>query len=325
MASKKGKGKTSQISIQPTGKGPEAYKDVNWKTMTDDEAKAVEKDDSLAWKVLTNTQVQDLMGLPNVEEVEKKIAQILQLTNYAIDLKEATLLDYYVSAFWWAKEEGFDAQQTSGFFTVVHTLMSNVKDNLSASQNLEAFRNMLVGIGTESSETNGGLDFLNVKQAKLIGDYLESTLFQHYSLYYFLHHVEREEQIVCTDLCVEVLPPASMPYPPPLDEGLEEAVFIKHLAPPVPTEEEEKETAGDKPEETEPQTGDGSGDSAQENDADVTKDILAGVTVAEVQDVFDKVAKEMFAGLQDEIALKLREREADIITRINRIHKIAET
>lgn len=35
-----------------------------------------------------------------------------------------------------------------------------------------------------------------------------------------------------------------------------------------------------------------------EVEGDETKDVLAGVTVEEVQTVFDKVAKEMFAGLQ---------------------------
>ena len=56
--------------------------------------------------------------------------------------------------------------------------------------------------------------------------------------------------IECPQLVVEVLPPATMPYPPPLDEGLREEVYLKHIAPAPPTpslephiqEEEEQET-----------------------------------------------------------------------------------
>ncbi|XP_030842230.1 ciliary-associated calcium-binding coiled-coil protein 1 isoform X3 [Strongylocentrotus purpuratus] len=292
------------------------------KSTKDDEARAMEKEQSLAWKILTNSQVHTLMGL-EVEEVEKSLSEMLTVPSYTTDLKEATLLDYYTSAFWWAKEEGFDAQQISGFFTVVSTLMANVKDNMTAAENLAELRKMMVGVGTNVDEANGGLDFLTLKQAKLISSFLETTLFQHYSLYHFLHHGEREEQIVCTDLCVETLPPAAMPYPAPLDEGVDEAAYLKHIAPP-PQEMKEEEVGDEKIDEKVVEiAGDPQND--KEVEGDETKDVLAGVTVEEVQTVFDKVAKEMFAGLQDEIALKLKEREADIITRINRIHRIAET
>ncbi|XP_041476606.1 ciliary-associated calcium-binding coiled-coil protein 1-like isoform X2 [Lytechinus variegatus] len=292
------------------------------KTKKDEEAKAVEKEQSLAWKVLTNSQVQSLLAL-EIEDVEKSLSEILSLSDFKTDLKDATLLDYYTSAFWWAKEENFDAQQVSGFFTVVHTLMANIKDNMTAAENLTELRKMMVGIGTNVDEANGGLDFLSLKQAKIITSFLETTLFQHYSLYHFLHHGEREEQIICTDLCVETLPAASMPYPPPLEEGIEEAVYLSHIAPPPQETKEEEEVVDENADEKIPEI---SGDDMNEQgDGDVVKDVLAGVTVEEVKTVFDKVAKEMFAGLQDEVALKLKEREADIITRINRIHRIAET
>lgn len=44
-------------------------------------------------------------------------------------------------------------------------------------------------------------------------------------------------------LCVETLPPAAMPYPAPLDEGVDEAAYLKHIAP--PPQEIKEEEAGD--------------------------------------------------------------------------------
>ena len=51
--------------------------------------------------------------------------------------------------------------------------MFSFTEGMNASENLADLSKMLMGVGTESSETNGGLDFLSVKQAKLIMTYLE--------------------------------------------------------------------------------------------------------------------------------------------------------
>ena len=57
----------------------------------------------------------------------RKIAEVMNITEYVTDLKAATVLDYYVAAFWWAKEQNFNVEQLSAFFTVVHTLLENIK------------------------------------------------------------------------------------------------------------------------------------------------------------------------------------------------------
>ncbi|XP_038046541.1 ciliary-associated calcium-binding coiled-coil protein 1-like isoform X2 [Patiria miniata] len=331
-STRKGKGKSSQITIQITGKGSEAYKDIDWKTLSDDEARAIEKEASLAWKVLSNTQTQALQDA-SVEDVEKKLSEILKLTNSEIDLSESVLLDYYVCGFWWAKERGFTTQQLSGFFTVLHTLLENIREKqLSLADNLSEFRKMLVGIGADNNSPSKGLDFFDLEHAKAITDFLQGTLFQHHKMYEFLFHSERTEEIVGTELVVEVLPPAAMPYPPPLDEGLSEEVYLRHVAPPPPTptpepqpqEEDTEEEAGtdiksETPKLIEEQVGAAEAASLVQPEA-----LLASVTAEEVKTMFDRVSKELFAGLQSEISEKLLEREAEIIGRINKIHRVAE-
>lgn len=56
-----------------------------------------------------------------------KLCEIFKLSNYCTDLQDAATLDYYTSAVWWGKQQSFTIQQLSGFFTMVHTLFTNVK------------------------------------------------------------------------------------------------------------------------------------------------------------------------------------------------------
>jgi len=50
----------------------------------------------------------------------------LQKVDYA--LNEAVILDYFVSALWWAaKEQKFSREQLAAFYTIIHTLLDNIR------------------------------------------------------------------------------------------------------------------------------------------------------------------------------------------------------
>nr|XP_002739841.1 PREDICTED: uncharacterized protein C10orf107-like isoform X1 [Saccoglossus kowalevskii] len=306
------KSRTSQPVIQRRGFGAEAYREIEWKLLNDDEAKAQEREGSLAWKVLSNTQTQMLQEL-TVEDLEKKLAEIFKLTSNHINLNEGVLLDYYVTGFWWAKDQSFSTQQISGFITVLHTLLENIKESkMTLVDNLKEFKKMLPGIGNENSDISGGLDFFDINQAKTITDYLKQTIFQHYKMYEFLCHDQREEQIVCRDLLIEVLPKADLPYPPPLDEGIDQNIYDDYIATPreTPTSQDD--------------SGDGIDGQEDADAANETEDLLSGVTADDIKRIMDEVAQDMFGGLQAEVGKKLKDREAEIIARINKIHRIAD-
>ncbi|XP_071828010.1 ciliary-associated calcium-binding coiled-coil protein 1-like isoform X1 [Apostichopus japonicus] len=295
----------------------------------DDDAKGLEKQTSLAWRVLSNSQMQELIPL-TAEELQKKLAVILDLPDHDTILQDAAVLDFYVSGFWWGKEQGWNEQQISGLVTVHHILIENIKANkLSLQENLTELKKMLVGIGTKD-EQNGGLDFLDVTMATSLVKFLSSTFFQHYRLYEFLFNGERTEQVISTDLEVELVPPANLPHPPPLDEALPEDIYRRHVAPQssesrasVMTTEEDLEVATEEAIETESKTGEPAVEDANDAEEEVG-DILAGVTAEEVQTVFDRVSRELFSSLQNHVALKLKERESEIISRINKIHRILD-
>jgi len=53
---------------------------------------------------------------------------ILRLKKVEYVLSEGVILDYYVSALWWAaKEHKFAKEQILAFYTVIHTLLDNIR------------------------------------------------------------------------------------------------------------------------------------------------------------------------------------------------------
>ena len=56
------------------------------------------------------------------------MAELLNLNNYEIDLKEACFLDYFVTQYWWAaKQQKLNHELTSSFFSIVYELMDNLR------------------------------------------------------------------------------------------------------------------------------------------------------------------------------------------------------
>ena len=58
------------------------------------------------------------------------MATIMDFEQHEIELKDACLLDYYVTAFHWAREKNFDERQLSGFVTLISNLLQNIKGKL---------------------------------------------------------------------------------------------------------------------------------------------------------------------------------------------------
>ncbi|XP_078668428.1 ciliary-associated calcium-binding coiled-coil protein 1-like isoform X2 [Branchiostoma floridae x Branchiostoma belcheri] len=278
----------------------------------DEEAIANEKEGSLAWKVLHISQVRTLLEL-NVDQVHLKMADLLNLKDHAVNLQEAAVLDYYVAGFWWAKEQSFTLQQISGFITALSILLENIREKqMSLVDNLKELKKMLVGIGQENPEVTGGLDFFNTDQAKLLTNYITESLFHHYKLYQYMFTLEQDEMVIGTELSVEVAPPADIPFPPPLDEGMREAVYLEHVAPPPPPPEKEEEKEAP------------SGEEEKVFTEEEVEDILEGVTTDELKEVISSVVNEMLGSLSADVGAKLKEREAQYLAKISKMQKIAE-
>ncbi|XP_052773409.1 ciliary-associated calcium-binding coiled-coil protein 1-like isoform X2 [Mya arenaria] len=269
-----------------------------------------EEKESLAFKVLTAEQTNELLGF-NVLQIQDKLKEIFNLGNYTINLTDAAVLDYYTAAVYWGIQQKFTAQQLSGFFTVMHKLLDNVREkHLSLVDNTMEFNKLFAGIGVEEVKS-AGLDFFNLEHVRAISEYVYSSLFQQYRLYLYMFTHSQAEEIIGTDLEVEVAKAADLPFPPPLDEGVEEMIYTEFIATPPPTPTPE-------PPEEEP-------DPTHELEDQVsTSDLFAQLTSQDVREVIESVTMEMLGNLQSEIGLKLQDKESQIIQRINKIHKVAE-
>ncbi|XP_050395559.1 ciliary-associated calcium-binding coiled-coil protein 1 isoform X2 [Patella vulgata] len=271
------------------------------------------KDSALAYKILSADQCRELLAL-GIDNMQIKLCDIFTLNNNLTDLKEASILDYYTGAVWWAKERSFTNQQLSGFFTIVHNLLENIKDkHMTMVENLKEFQKMMVGIGVEQSVVpSGGLEFFDINQAKMITEYVSSSLFQHYKLYEFMFSHTQAEEIIGTDVDIEVAMSADVPFPPPLDEGITTSMYEQFIAtpPPSPTPEPKDEEVIEV-------------DISSVLPEDVN--IYSGLTPDDVKAVIESVAKDMLGGLKSDVYKKLQEKENQIIAKINKIHRVAET
>ncbi|XP_031564152.1 ciliary-associated calcium-binding coiled-coil protein 1-like isoform X2 [Actinia tenebrosa] len=265
--------------------------------------------ESLAYKVISEDQTNALKEL-TPRELEAKLAEILNLTNYHISLPEACVLDYYVAGFWFTKEENFNNQQTSAFFTLLKILVENIKDkHMSLAESLVEFKRLLVGIGMENCPKSGGLECFDISQAKVITNYFTDSLFQHFKLYEFLFTQEPSEEVITTEVKVEVPPMADIPFPPPLDEGMTEDLWREYImTPPTTPEPETNDEAGEN-EEVSKEKG---------KTDEIAKDILTTIKPEHIKTIIRKTADGIFENFKIEVETKLKERENNYAAKITK-------
>ncbi|KAM9558639.1 ciliary-associated calcium-binding coiled-coil protein 1 isoform 2-T2 [Salvelinus alpinus] len=146
------------------------------------------------WKLISHEQINTLLDL-TVEQVQLQFEVILGLKNYQTCLKEAALLDYFVSGFWWAREMNYTCQQISFIMALLQLLLDNIREKqMPFVDNLNEFAKLISG--TRQSPSPEVDSLLDAEQAMSITDYLKCSLFQNYQLYEFLLNRPREELLL---------------------------------------------------------------------------------------------------------------------------------
>lgn len=63
-------------------------------------------------------------------------AELHGLKEYDIDLKEAGILEFYVSQYWWvAREKAMSAEQISTYYSIIHELFNGLKGTITVNNN----------------------------------------------------------------------------------------------------------------------------------------------------------------------------------------------
>ncbi|XP_034291206.1 ciliary-associated calcium-binding coiled-coil protein 1 isoform X1 [Pantherophis guttatus] len=279
-----------------------------------DEDKFNKDEEVMAWRFLSFAEV-SIMLEQDVAGVEKSLEEFLNLTHRLTSLKEAALLDYYVSGFWWAKGLEFSSVQVGGFLTLLNLLLDNLETyHMTLEENIQELASTMAGIGLSNSEISGGFEFFTVDQAKAIINYVKSSLFQHYTLYEYLFHSPREEVVIGDEKVVELVKPSKMPFPAPLEEGLPSDIYFKFVALTAGEEEEEEEEE----EEAKGPEGVLAEVPAEEQ---VTVDPLMGYTIEDVRSLLGQLTNDLISNIQSEIYEKLQMQEDTYSTRIEKLKK----
>jgi hypothetical protein len=65
------------------------------------------------------------------------VADMMGLENYKNDLRDGSLVDYYLSHYWWAsKLKRLTHEQTSIYFGIIHVLLDNLKGKIKINEKI---------------------------------------------------------------------------------------------------------------------------------------------------------------------------------------------
>ncbi|XP_046843434.1 coiled-coil domain-containing protein 189-like [Xenia sp. Carnegie-2017] len=154
--------------------------------------------------------VQQLCVLKESTDKLKTLAEMFSLKNYKDDLKSAILLDLYFYTIQFALKNGFNDEQTSGFFSMiksvhemaVETPYGNVDDVY------DYFKELLLCHSLKRPPFS--VELFSSNQVQAISDYVTNTYFKHFKLYKYTFTAK-----VRLDLRFEY---ANVPETPPPDD-----------------------------------------------------------------------------------------------------------
>lgn len=183
-----GKGTPAAPPATPNLKAhPQLNKSARSKTLissesTSDEHGAGAQEGSLAFgkgPLASAALVRELLGASEVELI-KRLRSLLELEQGQTDPVQSIVLDYHASAFWYAKERGFSETATSAFVALCNKLLNNCLEKKMSLEENTAFLTEL--LPRHTGEDDGAMDF-DAATAKVVQQYVQTGLFQHYKLY----------------------------------------------------------------------------------------------------------------------------------------------
>ncbi|XP_067909416.1 ciliary-associated calcium-binding coiled-coil protein 1 isoform X2 [Heterodontus francisci] len=249
----------------------------------DENVDVKERENPLAWKFISFSQLSDLVQL-TVDGVQK-------------DAAVATL-------YFFSKVQGQNvwASPRSGMENIGRNSTAQAVPVLHERRCPLGLLCLWIFVGARAELYNAANICLHDSIKYHIGEH--QCLFQHYKLYEFLFHHAPDVEIRSTELEVEVIKSAD-PFPSPLEESLTWDIYSSYvlLQPPEDLVAEVETEEGKDVTET------------------MTDDPLAYYTIDDVKSVLGQVTGEMLKSLQSEINEKLQKQEEAYSARISKLIK----
>uniref|UniRef100_A0A0B7A8S5 Uncharacterized protein n=2 Tax=Arion vulgaris TaxID=1028688 RepID=A0A0B7A8S5_9EUPU len=267
---------------------------------------ASEKESLLAYALLSKEESDDLLKM-TAEDMERKFQEKF-LLNSQTDLKDAVILDYYVTATYWCQQQGFNQYQLSIFFTIVYNLLKKIEEeNISLVSLVTEFKMLLAETGTNSHTF--GDKFFSIQQAQEVAGYVSSSLFQHYKMYLYLFTRTQQPEIISNDLSIEVPFPCNLSFPKSLDEGLPQEILNRYLILETPS-----------PENTEEEDGLSTPTADELVLSPATKSIFHKLTNEDVVKIINETTNLVLSTLQESLDDKVETQRGLILDKINKIN-----
>ncbi|KAL6094746.1 cabcoco1 [Pungitius sinensis] len=183
-----------------------------------DNKKQNEEAGFLQWEATPQQRVHALLSQAK-DQLPLEMTKILGFSNTHVCMKEAVLLDYYVSGLCWAKETNFTPEQTSFSMAVMQRLLDNIREKrMPLVENLMEFAKALGAARQCRTSEECTTPLLEEEEAKALITYIRNSLFQKYRLYELLFTTSREELLTGAERTIEVF--GCQGALAPLEEGL---------------------------------------------------------------------------------------------------------
>lgn len=220
------------------------------------------------WSDLTVADIDRLEDAETPEQIKRLLCELQHLDEPSLNPKHAVLLDLYYYTLQFARQQVFNKEQTSAFFSIVkntHTVCTETPFG-NVQQCFNYFREMVLCHAVKRPPFS--VDLFKPAQVRSITEYVINTYFRHYKLYKYVF-----TPLVRLDLSMKY---EGMPATP---EPSEEELAAGALS----GDEDEGAEKQDEPEKSGEEGAEGTQDAAQALSQEAAQDDLESPAASELR------------------------------------------
>jgi hypothetical protein len=158
---------------------------------TEPEPGSVPSPPFLAWTHLTLKEVETFLTLQTPSDCLKFISTKFGLQDYEMNARSAITIDFYLEILAFSKDQGFSAEQTSTFFTIMKLTHDFALKSTSLVDSFEFFKKLIL------RHSLSGVDdckpLFAAHNVKALTEHVTTGYMQHFRIYQFAFSKEQEK------------------------------------------------------------------------------------------------------------------------------------